>query len=179
MASRATFGGGCFWCLEAAFQRLDGIDTVVSGYAGGETENPTYEAVCSGSTGHAEVIQCEFDADVLSYRDLLEVLFTVHDPTQVDRQGPDVGSQYRSIICYHDAEQRRIAEGFLVEQAEHYEAPIATELVALDTFYPAEDYHQNYFNDNPEAAYCQINVAPKVQKVTEAFPDRVAGERPR
>lgn len=166
---RATLGGGCFWCLEAAFAELPAVSSVTSGYAAGDTPDPSYEAVCTGTTGHAEVVQIDFDPERMGFRELLEVFFAIHDPTQVDRQGPDVGSQYRSIILYHDDDQRAIAETFLEDAATAYDEPIATELEPLDKFYPAEAYHQDYFANNPDAAYCRIYVAPKAEKVRSTF----------
>ena len=172
----ATFGGGCFWCIEAAFKELDGITDVTSGYAGGDVPNPSYEAVCNGTTGHAEVVQVTFETAVLDYEDLLEVFFTVHDPTTVDRQGPDVGSQYRSAIYTESDEQQRLAERFVdeLESAEAFDDPIVTEVEPLDTFYEAEAYHQDYFEKNPNQPYCAVNVAPKVKKVREKFADKLA-----
>jgi len=171
----ATFGGGCFWCIEAAFEELSGVTDVTSGYAGGDTVDPTYREVCSGTTGHAEVVQVEYDDEEVAYEDLLEVFFTVHDPTTEDRQGPDVGSQYRSIILYHDDDQRERAEAFIAE-LEHegaYDDSIVTERKTLRSFYRAEEKHQNYFEKHPNQAYCTVNVAPKVSKVREQFADRV------
>ncbi|GAA0292042.1 peptide-methionine (S)-S-oxide reductase MsrA [Halarchaeum salinum] len=169
----ATFGGGCFWCIEAAFEELDGVTDVTSGYAGGSAENPTYEAVCSGETGHAEVVQVEYDPDVVSYDDLLAVFFTIHDPTQVNRQGPDVGSQYRSIVLTHDEDQHGRAEAYIEALDEEYADDVATEVEALDTFYRAEEYHQNYFAKNPNDAYCTMHAQPKVEKVREAFEAKI------
>ncbi|ELZ84850.1 peptide-methionine (S)-S-oxide reductase [Haloferax elongans ATCC BAA-1513] len=172
----ATFGGGCFWCIEAAFKELDGITAVTSGYAGGDVPNPSYEEVCNGTTGHAEVVRVTFETAVLDYEDLLEVFFTVHDPTTVDRQGPDVGSQYRSAIYTESDEQQRLAEQFVdeLESAEAFDDPIVTEIEPLDTFYEAEAYHQDYFEKNPNQPYCAVNVAPKVKKVREKFADKLA-----
>jgi peptide-methionine (S)-S-oxide reductase len=169
----ATVGGGCFWCTEAAMKELAGVHTVTSGYAGGHTEDPTYEAVCSGSTGHAEVVQVEFDPEDISYDDLLEVFFAVHDPTQLNRQGPDVGSQYRSIVLHHDDEQRERAEAYVAAIADAYDDEVVTEIAPLDEFYPAEEYHQDYFEKNPGDAYCQINARPKVEKVRAKFSAKV------
>ena len=171
----ATFGGGCFWCVEAPFKEIDGVLGVTSGYAGGHTEDPTYEEVCSGSTGHAEVVRIEYDSDVVSYGDLLEVFFTVHDPTQLNRQGPDVGSQYRSIVLYHDEDQRRQTETFIeeLEAADAYDEPIVTELEPLEAFYEAEEYHQDFYEKNPSQAYCSVHVPPKLEKVRERFADRL------
>jgi peptide-methionine (S)-S-oxide reductase len=169
----ATFGGGCFWCVEAALKELGGVSEVTSGYAGGDTENPTYKAVCSGKTGHAEVVQVEYDPDVISYEELLEVFFAVHDPTQLNRQGPDVGSQYRSIVLYHDDEQRRLAEAYVEALDEEYDDSVVTELEPLETFYEAEAYHQDYFEKNPNDAYCNFHARPKVEKVREKFAAKV------
>ncbi len=162
----ATLGGGCFWCLEAVYKDLKGVESVVSGYAGGKVDHPTYEQVCGGRTGHAEVVQITYDPAVVSFRDLLDVFFTIHDPTTKDRQGADVGPQYRSIILYHDAEQKADAERAIAELKEKgiWHAPIVTEVVPLEKFYPAEDYHQDYFEQNPRQRYCQIIIAPKVAK---------------
>ncbi len=171
----ATLGGGCFWCLEAVFQGLRGVDKVVSGYTGGHVANPTYRQVCGGDTGHAEVVQVTFDPSVTSYRDVLEVFFAVHDPTTLNRQGADVGTQYRSAIFYHSPEQKQAAEKLVAElsAANAWGRPVVTQVVPADTFYPAEDYHQNYFNDNPGQGYCQAVVAPKVAKFRKLFADRV------
>lgn len=171
---KATFGGGCFWCIEAAFKELDGIAAVTSGYAGGDVANPTYEQVCSGKTGHAEVVQLEFDPDVVAYEDLLDVFFAIHDPTQLNRQGPDVGTQYRSIVLYHDDDQRRLAEAYIEAVDESYDDDVVTELEPMETFYEAEPYHQDYFEKNPKDAYCQFHASPKVEKVREKFADILA-----
>ena len=162
----ATLGGGCFWCLEAVYKDLKGVESVVSGYAGGDVENPTYEQVCGGRTGHAEVVQIAFDPQVVTYRDLLDVFFTIHDPTTKDRQGADVGPQYRSIIFYHNPEQRAEAEAVIaeLERKRLWRAPIVTEIVPLEKFVPAEEYHRDYFEQNPRQRYCQIVIAPKVAK---------------
>jgi peptide-methionine (S)-S-oxide reductase len=162
----ATLGGGCFWCLEAVYKDLKGIERVVSGYAGGSVANPTYEQVCGGRTGHAEVVQLTYDPDVVSFRDLLDVFFTIHDPTTKDRQGADVGPQYRSIVLYHSPEQKAEAERAIadLEAKGVWHAPVVTEVAPLETFYPAEDYHQDYFEQNPRQRYCQIIIAPKVAK---------------
>ncbi len=169
--AHATLGGGCFWCTEAAFKELDGVESVTSGYAGGHTENPSYRAVCQGTTGHAEVIQIAYDRDEIGYVDLLEVFFTIHDPTTKDRQGPDVGSQYRSIVLYHDEEQRELAEDFTYEldASGAYDDSIVTEIERLETFYEAEEKHQDYFEKNPNDAYCRMHAAPKVEKVRKQF----------
>jgi peptide-methionine (S)-S-oxide reductase len=174
---RAVLGGGCFWCTEATFQMLKGVLSVTPGYAGGETVNPTYEKVSSGSTGHAEVVQIEFDPSVISYTDLLTVFFNVHDPTQLNRQGADVGTQYRSIILYTTETQKETAEAFMktLVSKKAYEQPIRTELQRLEKFYPAEEYHKNYFKKNPDAAYCQIVIQPKVEKLEKKFTQLIAG----
>ncbi len=162
----ATLGGGCFWCLEAVYQEVRGVVRVVSGYAGGHVPDPDYRTVCTGTTGHAEVVQLTFDPDVVSYRDLLEIFFTIHDPTQRDRQGADVGPQYRSVILYAAPEQKVTAEALITELEDErvFDRPIVTEVVPLETFYPAEDYHQDYYQRNTGQAYCQIVVAPKLAK---------------
>ena len=167
----ATLGGGCFWCLEAVYKDLRGVERVVSGYAGGTVENPTYEQVCSGRTGHAEVVQITYDPQLVSFRDLLDVFFTIHDPTTKDRQGADVGPQYRSIILYHDAEQKEAAESAIAELREKgvWRAPIVTEVVPLEKFYPAEAYHQDYYEQNPRQRYCQIVIAPKMAKFRQQY----------
>lgn len=167
---RATLGGGCFWCIEAALRELGGVRSVTSGYAGGTTEDPTYEAVCSGSTGHAEVVQVEYDPSEIAFEELLDVFFTVHDPTTRNREGPDVGSQYRSAVFYHDEEQREITE-VVIEELEASDAfdEIVTEVAPLETFYEAEAHHQDYYEKNPDEAYCVINVSPKIEKVREQF----------
>ncbi|MCI0461158.1 MAG: peptide-methionine (S)-S-oxide reductase MsrA [Gemmataceae bacterium] len=171
----ATLGGGCFWCLEAVFEGLRGVDKVVSGYSGGSLPNPTYRQVCSGSTGHAEVVQATFDPAVVSYRDVLEVFFAIHDPTTLNRQGADVGTQYRSVIFYHSPEQKRVAEEVIAELTASgaWPNPIVTQVEPLEKFYPAEDYHQGYFRNNPGQGYCQVVVAPKVAKFRKHFADRV------
>jgi len=167
----ATLGGGCFWCLEAVYLELKGVERVVSGYAGGHVANPTYEAVCSGATGHAEVVQLTYDPAVISFRQILEVFFTIHDPTTLNRQGADVGTQYRSAIFTHDAEQKQIAEEVIaaIEAEGIWRNPIVTEVAPLERFHPAEAYHQNYFARNPYQPYCQVVVAPKVAKFRKKF----------
>ncbi|MFB6302036.1 MAG: peptide-methionine (S)-S-oxide reductase MsrA [Haloferacaceae archaeon] len=174
---RATLGGGCFWCIEAPLQRLRGVESVVSGYAGGDDPDPTYEAVCSGRTGHAEVVQVAFDPDALAYEDLLEVFFALHDPTTEDRQGPDVGSQYRSIVCYHDEPQRETVERVVdrLEREGVYDG-IVTEITSLDEFHRAEEYHQDYFEKHPDKPYCRMQIPPKLEKVREKFPELVEGD---
>jgi peptide-methionine (S)-S-oxide reductase len=170
----ATLGGGCFWCLEAVFQELRGVEEVVSGYAGGRVKNPTYREVCSGLTGHAEVVQLTFSPDQLSFRDLLGVFFAIHDPTTLNRQGADVGTQYRSIILYQDEEQERVARSVITDLTTRsaFQNPIVTEVVPFQVFFPAEDYHQNYFRDNRSQPYCQFVVGPKLDKFRSLFADR-------
>ena len=173
---KATLGGGCFWCLEAVFDEIEGVTEVVSGYAGGKTDHPTYEAVCAGITGHAEVVQISFDPSVVGYRDILEVFFAIHDPTTPNRQGADVGTQYRSAIFHHSEDQRAAAAAVIEEvQAEKIwgNAPLVTEVVPLDRFWPAEDYHQEYFARNPGQGYCRAVVAPKVAKFRQKFSHRL------
>jgi len=169
-----TLAGGCFWCIEPVFHRLRGVESAVSGYMGGHTSNPTYQDVCNGDTGHAEVVQLTFDPDVISFRNLLDVFFTLHDPTQLNRQGNDVGTQYRSAIFWHTPEQKVEAEAMRTElaSARSFGAPIVTEVAAATTFYPAEDYHQRYFEQNPNQPYCKFVVAPKVAKAEAKFAER-------
>ena len=172
----ATLGGGCFWCLEAVFEQLRGVEEVVSGYSGGTVPDPSYQQICGGRTGHAEVVQVAFDPHVLSYRDILEVYFDIHDPTTLNRQGADVGPQYRSVIFYHDGDQKRIAERVIEElnQAGIWDRPIVTEVVPLETFYAAEPYHQEYFQRNPRQPYCRAVVAPKVAKLRKLHRPKLA-----
>ena len=160
----AVFGGGCFWCLDAQFKLVDGVKSVLSGYAGGTISNPTYEQVCSETTGHAEVIKVEFDPTKISYEDLLRKFFHAHDPTTLNRQGPDVGTSYRSIILYRDENQESIAKKVKAEAQKEWPDPIVTEIVPLKAFYQAEDYHQDYFAKNPTQGYCRLVIAPKVRK---------------
>jgi peptide-methionine (S)-S-oxide reductase len=171
----ATLGGGCFWCLEAVYQELRGVEKVESGYSGGDVPNPTYRAVCSGTTGHAEVVQVTFDPEMISYKDILEVYFTIHDPTTLNRQGADVGPQYRSVIYYHDDEQRRVAEEVIsdLEAEGIWKDPIVTEVTPIDEFYIAEDYHQDYFLNNGYQPYCQVIIAPKVAKFRKQHLERL------
>jgi peptide-methionine (S)-S-oxide reductase len=161
---KATLGGGCFWCLEAVYENVKGVTDVVSGYAGGHTDHPDYRSVCSGATGHAEVVQITYDPEVVSYEDLLDIFWTIHDPTTLNRQGADVGTQYRSVIFYHDETQKRIAEASKEKAQARFRDPIVTEIAPLTTFWPAEEYHQDYFRKNPHQGYCQAVVAPKVKK---------------
>jgi peptide-methionine (S)-S-oxide reductase len=171
----ATLGGGCFWCLEAVYQELRGVEKVESGYSGGDVPNPTYRQVCSETTGHAEVVQVAFDPDEVSYRDILEVYFTIHDPTTLNRQGADVGSQYRSVIFYHTEGQKRTAEEVIsdLETEGIWNSPIVTEVTPFDEFYVAEDYHQNYFRNNGFQPYCQVIIAPKVAKFRKQHLERL------
>ena len=169
----ATLAGGCFWCLEAVFRRLKGVDSVVSGYMGGQSHNPTYREVCTGDTGHAEVVQIRFDPAVITYADLLEVFFTIHDPTTLNQQGSDRGTQYRSAIFYHSPEQLAAAEAAILREQMEWPDPIVTEVVSAEIFYPAEDYHQDYFANNTFQPYCQFVVAPKVRKAVEKFGDKL------
>src|SRR6476620_6438904 len=171
----ATLGAGCFWCVEAVFDDLKGVTDVVSGYSGGHTENPTYREVCSETTGHAEVTQITFDPQEISFADILRVFFAVHDPTTLNRQGNDIGSSYRSAIFYHSPEQKQTAEEIIKEVTEAgiYDNPIVTEVTAFDKFYPAEDYHQEYFANNPAQPYCAAVVAPKVAKFRKQFINRL------
>jgi peptide-methionine (S)-S-oxide reductase len=168
---RATLAGGCFWCLEAVFLELRGVEQVESGYAGGHLPNPTYEQVCTGATGHAEVVQVAFDPAVVSFRDLLRVFFTLHDPTTLNRQGADVGTQYRSAIFYHSPAQKADAEAAIAEVAEAgaWSGKIVTEVAPLDVFYPAEEHHRDYYRRNPRQGYCQFVIAPKVAKLRKEF----------
>ena len=161
----ATIGGGCFWCVEAAYEGVQGIESVVSGYAGGPKQNPTYREVCDGNTGHAEVVQITYDPDVLSYAEVLNRFWLVHDPTTLNRQGSDVGTQYRSIILYESDRQRAVAERSLAEAQKGFASKIVTEIKPLKKFYPAEDYHQDYFAKNPNAAYCAFVIKPKLEKL--------------
>ncbi|MBP9218256.1 MAG: peptide-methionine (S)-S-oxide reductase MsrA [Sterolibacterium sp.] len=167
----ATLGGGCFWCLEAIFQRLHGVISVTSGYCGGHEAQPTYESVCAGDSGHAEVVQIRFDPQEISYETLLEVFFALHDPTTRNRQGHDIGSQYRSILFTHSAEQERIAHATMAARAADFPAPLVTEIEAIATapFYPAEQYHQNYYTRHPHQGYCQAVIAPKLTKLLNRF----------
>ncbi len=161
----ATFGGGCFWCLEAVLQRIEGVLSVTSGYAGGTVSNPSYEQVCTGQTGHAEVVQVDFDPEMISYEELLDVFWQAHDPTTPNRQGADVGPQYRSIILTADETQRRIAEASKEKAQQNWRSPIVTEIRPLETFWKAEDYHQNYYNTHTSAGYCRVVISPKLRKL--------------
>jgi peptide-methionine (S)-S-oxide reductase len=171
----ATLAGGCFWCIEAVFQEIDGVENVVSGYTGGTTVNPTYQQVCSDETGHAEAVQVTFDPSKISYREILEIFFSVHDPTTLNRQGADVGTQYRSAIFYHSEEQKAVAEQLIreLDKAHLWKKPIVTQILPLDKFYPAEDYHRDYFARHPEQAYCQTVISPKVNKFRKQWAKRL------
>lgn len=169
----ATLGGGCFWCTEAVYQDLIGVIAVESGYTGGHVAHPTYEAVCAGTTGHAEVVQVRFDPSQLTYREILEIFFTIHDPTTLNRQGADVGTQYRSVIYYHSPEQAQTARQVIAEMGSVWDAPLVTEISPAETYYKAEAYHQNYFRQHPLQGYCAFVVAPKVSKLRKMFAHKV------
>lgn len=174
---QATFGGGCFWCVEAIYQDLIGVSHVQSGYAGGHVENPTYKAVCTGTTGHAEVVQITYDPDIISYQELLDIFWHVHDPTTLNRQGNDVGPQYRSVIFTHNQAQAEAAQQAktAVDQSDLYADPIVTEIAPLTNFYPAEDYHNDYYNENPYQPYCMMVVGPKVNKFRKSYQHKLKG----
>ena len=167
----ATFGGGCFWCIEAVFSEVEGVVRVLPGYSGGHVANPTYEEVCTGTTGHVEVVQITIDPDIISYRELLEIFFAMHDPTTLNRQGGDVGTQYRSVIFYHNGEQKATAEKVIEElnKAETYDAPIVTKVEPFKAFYEAEEYHKDYFKRHPEKPYCKLVISPKIAKLRENY----------
>lgn len=170
----AILGGGCFWCTEAVYQQIKGVASVESGYTGGKIPNPTYEQICTGKTGHAEVVKLDFDTDTISYREILEIFFTVHDPTTLNRQGNDSGTQYRSVIYYLTPEQQQTAQQVIASMASVWDAPIVTELSPPETYYKAEAYHQNYFNQHPLQGYCAFIVAPKVAKVRSTFAGKLS-----
>jgi peptide-methionine (S)-S-oxide reductase len=174
----ATLAGGCFWCLDAVYNQLQGVLKVESGYAGGHIPSPTYQQVCMGSTGHAEVVQVTFDPEIITFRDLLEIFFTIHDPTTLNRQGADVGTQYRSAIFYHTPEQKETAEQIVAEMTAEriWDAPIVTEIAPLKEFYGAEGYHQEYYQNNPSQPYCQVVIAPKVAKFRQKYLDKLKRE---
>lgn len=172
----ATLAGGCFWCTEAIFQRLKGVSKVTPGYCGGKTSSPNYDEVSAGESGHAEAVQVEFDPAVLPYPELLRIFFHLHDPTTLNRQGPDTGTQYRSAIFFHDGEQAKVARQVMEEVQPDFREPIVTEIVPYDAFYPAEGYHHRYFEKHAQAPYCQLVVEPKVQKLLEKYGDRVKSE---
>ncbi len=173
MTELATLAGGCFWCLDAVYRDLQGVEKVVSGYMGGQTANPSYEMVCTGTSGHAEVVQITFDPDVISYRELLEVFFTIHDPTTLNRQGADSGTQYRSAIFYHSPDQKATAEEVIAKVQPLWDDPIVTEVAPADTFYPGEEHHHDYYNKNANQPYCQVVIEPKVAKARAAFLDKL------
>ncbi len=175
----ATFGEGCFWCTEAIFQRLKGVKSVTSGYSGGNVQNPTYEEVCTGKTGHAEVSQIVYDPNEISFEELLIVFFRTHDPTTMNRQGADVGTQYRSVIFYHNEKQKELAEHFKkkINEEKLYKNPVVTEISPLRNFYRAEDYHQNYYNNNPSQGYCSFVIAPKLEKFEKLFPELITSRK--
>lgn len=169
-----TVGGGCFWCTEAVFQELKGVEKVVSGYSGGDAPgHPTYREICSGLTGHAEVVQITFDASIISYEEILFIFMTTHDPTTINKQGADVGTQYRSVIYYHDETQKQIAEAVIEKVADYYDNPIVTEISPLEIFYKAEEYHQNYYSNNKEQGYCSFVITPKLAKLRKLYGDRL------
>jgi peptide-methionine (S)-S-oxide reductase len=173
----ATLGGGCFWCLEAVFDEVRGVEDVLSGYSGGFVVNPTYRQVCDGKTGHAEVVRVAFDPTVITFREILEIFFAIHDPTTLNRQGADVGPQYRSAIFYHSPEQKATAQAVIAElnTGRIFDKPIVTEVAGVTRFYPAEDYHQEYFRKNPHQPYCQVVVSPKVAKLRKSFAAKLKG----
>lgn len=175
----ATFGSGCFWCSEAIFDELEGVYSVLPGYSGGQTENPTYEQVCTGNTGHAEVVQITFNPKVISYEELLEVFFKIHDPTSLNRQGNDIGTQYRSVIFFHNEEQKKTAEKYisLIDQEKIFEKPIVTEVTEFRRFFVAEDYHHNYFKRNPNQGYCAFVINPKYEKFKNVFKSKLKKSR--
>jgi len=176
----ATLAGGCFWCLEAVFNEVEGIEKVISGYSGGTTVNPSYSEVCTGTTGHAEAVQLTFDPNKISFKQILQIFFAVHDPTTLNRQGADVGTQYRSAIFHHNEEQKAAAEQVIRElkDAHVWKSPIVTEVTPLQAFYPAEDYHREYFNRNPAQSYCRMVIAPKLDKFSKQFPEKKKGNTP-
>jgi peptide-methionine (S)-S-oxide reductase len=173
MSEVATLGGGCFWCTEAVYSDLKGVEKVESGYSGGDVPNPSYEDVCTGDTGHAEVVQLTFDPRVISYQDILEIFFSIHDPTTLNRQGADSGTQYRSVVLYHNQDQKKVAEEVIEESRKNFSQPIVTQLVPFKAFYKAEDYHQEYFMNNPNQPYCRAVVGPKVAKFRKHYPDKL------
>lgn len=181
MKKEATFGAGCFWCIEACFKDISGVLAVYPGYAGGDEERVSYKEVCSGNTGHAEVARIEFDDEVVSFSQLLEMFWFVHDPTQLNRQGNDIGTQYRSVVFYHDDEQKRLSEAYKQRLSDEnvWEKPIVTEISSVPTFFKAEDYHHNYFENNPQNGYCQAVVRPKVEKFKKVFAEKLQTASPK
>jgi len=174
----ATLAGGCFWCIEAVFREVNGVESVISGYTGGTTANPTYQQICAGETSHAEAVDVTFDPAKISYREILEIFFSVHDPTTLNRQGVDTGTQYRSAIFYHNEQQKAMAEQIIRElnDANVWATPIVTEVTPLQEFYPAEDYHQEYFERNPEYTYCRMVIAPKIAKFRKQYPEIISSK---
>lgn len=170
---KALLGGGCFWCIEAVYNRVRGVESAISGYAGGARKNPNYEQVCTGATGHAEVVEITYNPDMISYSELLEIFWAIHDPTTLNAQGADKGTQYRSVIYYMNEEQRETAQSSIRQEQENWSDPIVTELSPAPEFYPAESYHQNYFNEHPTQGYCYVVIAPKVEKFTKKFGEKV------
>ena len=172
---KVVFGGGCFWCVEAVFQQVDGVEAAINGYAGGRKEDPTYDEVCSGTTGHAEVVQVSYDPEKVSFEELLEIFFKTHDPTTLNRQGADVGTQYRSVIFYNDEKQQAKAEKWIdiINESDIYNNEVVTEVSPLSKFYPADDYHQNYYQNNPNQPYCSVVIGPKINKLEKLFKDKL------
>lgn len=170
---KALLGGGCFWCIEAVYNRVKGVSSAISGYAGGARKNPSYEQVCTGATGHAEVVEITFDADVISFEEILEIFWAIHDPTTLNAQGADKGTQYRSVIYYYNDEQKEKARLSIAEAQHEWDDPIVTELSSAPAFYPAESYHQNYYNEHPTQGYCYVVIAPKIEKFMKKFGDKV------
>lgn len=170
---KALLGGGCFWCIEAVYSRVEGVESAISGYAGGERKNPSYEQVCTGVSGHAEVVEITYNPNVISYKELLEIFWAIHDPTTLNAQGADKGTQYRSVIYYTNGEQREAAEHSIRQEQENRSDPIVTELSPAPEFYPAESYHQNYYNEHPTQGYCAVVIAPKVEKFVKKFSEKV------
>lgn len=171
--AKATFAGGCFWCIESVFKRIKGVKSVLSGYCGGTTENPTYEEVCNQNTGHAEAVQIEYDSDIIDYNELLEIFFYIHNPTTLNREGPDIGSQYRSAIFYHNSKQKQIAEKYIDKFENKIEDQVVTQVEELDKFYIAEEYHQDYYEKNPDEAYCKLRIGPKLEKLKKRFKEKI------
>lgn len=170
---KATFAGGCFWCVEAVFKEIKGVKSVSSGYCGGTTGNPTYEEVCNQNTGHAEAVQIKYDPKIISYEELLKIFFSTHDPTTLNREGPDIGTQYRSAIFYHNEEQRNVAKKYIEKLENKIEDKIVTQIEKLDNFYIAEEYHQNYYEKNPNATYCKFRIDPKIKKLKKEFKQKI------
>ena len=170
---KALLGGGCFWCIEAVYNRVNGVQSAISGYAGGLRKNPSYEQVCTGASGHAEVIEITYDTDIISYGEILEIFWALHDPTTLNAQGADQGTQYRSVIYYYNEEQKKIAKESIESAQAHWNDPIVTELSSVPEFYPAEEYHQNYYNEHPTQGYCYAVIAPKIEKFMRKFGDKV------